>query len=155
MPVEAQTIQFEVPSSTEVTLPSTTGDIRDFQERLLHVIEPLWKQQGRDRDAFATKFGLEEALVNAIKHGNGMDPEKVVHIVVCIEGTREDLQRLTLTITDEGEGFDPKDVPDPTAIENLDRPCGRGVMLMKHYFSEVTYNEKGNQVTVTRNANSK
>jgi serine/threonine-protein kinase RsbW len=54
--------------------------------------------------------------------------------------------RLEVRITDEGIGFDPSDVPDPTAVENLERPCGRGLMLMRHYMTEVSYNERGNSV---------
>ena len=53
-------------------------------------------------------------------------------------------------ITDEGSGFDPLDVPDPTAVENLERPCGRGLMLMKHYMSEVDFNERGNSVRMAK-----
>ena len=51
-------------------------------------------------------------------------------------------------IADEGKGFDPCDVPDPTAPENLERPCGRGIMLMRHYMTTVAYNEHGNVVSV-------
>jgi serine/threonine-protein kinase RsbW len=53
-------------------------------------------------------------------------------------------------ITDEGPGFDPADVPDPTAVENLERPCGRGLMLMRHYMNEVAYSERGNTVTMSK-----
>jgi len=54
--------------------------------------------------------------------------------------------RFEIHITDEGTGFDPCDVPDPTAFENLERPCGRGLMLMRHYMSEVTFSSRGNSV---------
>src|SRR5438132_1325023 len=72
--------------------------------------------------------------------------------------TRRANDRREVRITDEGKGFDPSDVPDPTAIENLERPCGRGLMLMKHYMTEVEYNESGNSVSmakVFRNNNGK
>lgn len=53
-------------------------------------------------------------------------------------------------ISDEGPGFDPNDVPDPTDIENLERPCGRGLMLMRHYMTEVNYNSTGNSVRMKK-----
>jgi serine/threonine-protein kinase RsbW len=55
-----------------------------------------------------------------------------------------------IMISDEGPGFDPLDVPDPTDIENLERPCGRGLMLMRHYMTEVNYNDKGNSVRMKK-----
>ena len=57
----------------------------------------------------------------------------------------EDVVRIV--IQDEGEGFDPNDVPDPTLPENLDKPSGRGVMLMKAFMDDVIYNDVGNQLT--------
>ena len=62
-----------------------------------------------------------------------------------------DSQRVEITIADEGEGFDPASVPDPTADENLEKPCGRGIMLMRAYMDEVIYNDKGNEVRMIRN----
>jgi serine/threonine-protein kinase RsbW len=63
-------------------------------------------------------------------------------------------ERFDVLVADEGPGFDPTDVPDPTAVENLERPSGRGVMLMKHYMSEVGYNECGNSVYMTKYRNN-
>ena len=59
-------------------------------------------------------------------------------------------ERFEIRILDEGTGFDPSDVPDPTAIENLERPCGRGLMLMRHYMTEVQFLGRGNSVAMTR-----
>ncbi len=58
--------------------------------------------------------------------------------------------RFDVSIADEGSGFDPDDVPDPTAAENLERPCGRGLMLMRHYMSEVTFLGCGNCVRMSK-----
>jgi serine/threonine-protein kinase RsbW len=58
--------------------------------------------------------------------------------------------RFQVQITDEGTGFDPGDVPDPTAFENLERPCGRGLMLMRHYMTDVAFNQRGNIVTMSK-----
>ena len=55
-----------------------------------------------------------------------------------------------MTITDQGSGFDPNDVPDPTVEENLQKPTGRGIMLMRAYMDEVRFNEKGNQVHMVK-----
>ena len=57
---------------------------------------------------------------------------------------------MVVIIKDEGEGFDPAALPDPTDAENIDRPCGRGVMLMRAFMDEVRYNARGNEVTLIR-----
>jgi len=136
--------------SVEVVIPSDPAYARSVQEQ----IEQLLKQRhANERDIFCIKLALEEALVNAIKHGNQMDRTKKVRI--CYRLLTD---RFECHISDEGPGFDPADVPDPTAVENLERPCGRGLMLMRHYMSEVVYNANGNGVTmarVFRNTNGK
>jgi serine/threonine-protein kinase RsbW len=98
-----------------------------------------------NHEIFSIKLALEEALVNAIKHGNQMDRSKHVHIAYRVTP-----QRFDVTISDQGPGFDPLDVPDPTSVENLERPCGRGLMLMRHYMTEVLYNQCGNLVSMTK-----
>ena len=79
--------------------------------------------------------------MNAIKHGNGLDCEKQVHIEIKI--TESDFYAR---ITDDGDGFDLEAVPDPTADENLEKTSGRGVMLIKNFVDKVAYNEKGNSI---------
>jgi len=98
-----------------------------------------------DAAVFAIKLALEEALNNAIKHGNGFDATKTVEVTFDI-----DAEQAVVTITDQGKGFNPETVPDPTADENLEKPCGRGIMLMKAYMDEVEYNKKGNQVRLVK-----
>ena len=98
-----------------------------------------------DRDCFGVKLALEEAIVNAIKHGNGMDPDKCVHVHCHVTD-----ERVKIVIEDEGPGFDPGDVPDPTEDENLDKPSGRGLMLMRSFMSRVEYNDKGNCVVMEK-----
>src|SRR5581483_10090310 len=73
----------------------------------------------------------KEALINALKHGNGLDPKKKVRFLRRI--TPEDMQ---FQIIDEGPGFNPDDVPDPTLVENLERPCGRGLFMMRCFMDE-------------------
>jgi serine/threonine-protein kinase RsbW len=136
--------------SVEVCIPSDPTEARSVQEQIEQILQEL---QTSERDRFCIRLALEEALINAIKHGNQMDRAKKVQISFRILS-----DRFECCISDEGEGFDPNDVPDPTAEENLERPCGRGLMLMRHYMSEVVYNERGNSVSmhrVFRNVNGK
>lgn len=93
--------------------------------------------------AFAVRLALEEALTNAVRHGNKEDPRRRVTLQ-CEIGEREAL----IDVEDEGEGFDPNAVPDPTAAENLDIPSGRGLMLMRSFMAEVTVHPPGNRVTM-------
>jgi serine/threonine-protein kinase RsbW len=126
----------------ELTIPSDPAQARKVQEE----IERLLKTHHYpEKDVFSIKLAVEEALVNAIKHGNQMDHDKKVRIAYRVE-----IDRFDIHIADEGPGFDPGDVPDPTCAENLERPCGRGLMLMRHYMNQVHYNETGNAVSMTK-----
>jgi len=127
---------------TDVTIPSDAGEARKVQEEIETHLQTL---QVTEKEIFSVRLALEEALINAIKHGNQMDRDKKVHISYRFLADRFEIQ-----ITDEGPGFDPGDVPDPTAPENLERPCGRGLLLMRHYMTEVTYVPPGNQLTMSK-----
>jgi serine/threonine-protein kinase RsbW len=94
---------------------------------------------------FGIQLALDEAFVNAVRHGNNLDPAKTVHAQWSF-----DRKRFKITIEDQGPGFDPETLPDPTAEENLVRPHGRGVMLMRAYMTEVSFNRRGNIVTLTK-----
>ena len=109
------------------------------------VLEQLQIYQWCEQDCFAIQLCLEEALVNAIRHGNGLDTSKCVR-VTCKLSSR----RFYIKITDEGEGFNPEAVPDPTEDEYLDRDCGRGVHLMRNFMTEVRYNAAGNSVVMEK-----
>ena len=121
------------------------GDLTQVQRVLDDVKRALVCCQFSDREMFCITVALEEALVNAIKHGNQMDRAKKVFIRYAVEENR-----FHIMIRDEGPGFDPEDVPDPTAVENLERPCGRGLMLMRYYMTEVEYSGGGNVVTMSK-----
>lgn len=101
-------------------------------------------------ELFAIRLAVEEALVNAIKHGNGSDPSKKVRIEYEIGP-----ERVRIRIEDEGPGFDPKDVPDPTDPEFLERPSGRGLMLMRHYMTHVEFSQRGNCVEMLKRKGEK
>jgi serine/threonine-protein kinase RsbW len=128
--------------TVRVSIPSDPVEARRVQE----VIEHLLKEHHyNERDIFGIKLALEEALVNAIKHGNQMDRSRKVEIAYRVAP-----ELFEIHITDEGAGFDPRDVPDPTAVENLERACGRGLMLMRHYMNEVAFNSRGNSVRMCK-----
>jgi anti-sigma regulatory factor (Ser/Thr protein kinase) len=89
------------------------------------------------------RVGLTEALCNAMLYGNAHDTSKRVLVEVTMaEG------RVQAIVKDQGAGFDPASIPDPTRPENLTRPCGRGVFLMRQLLDEVWYNDRGNEVTL-------
>ncbi|MCA9285724.1 MAG: ATP-binding protein [Phycisphaerales bacterium] len=94
-----------------------------------------------EENCFAIRLALEEALVNAFKHGNKSDPDKPVRLDWWAVP-----HRLVVEVEDQGEGFDPESVPDPTLDENIEIPSGRGIMLMRAYMSEISYKDPGNRV---------
>lgn len=112
---------------------------------VMMIVENMQRIGWPDSEVFGIHMALEEAIINAIKHGNKRDPDKKVHVQV--ETT---LEKFYLKVTDEGEGFDPNAVPDCTADENLELGSGRGLLLMKHYMDEVTYNDRGNVLEVRK-----
>jgi serine/threonine-protein kinase RsbW len=85
-----------------------------------------------------------EAVNNAILHGNKSDPEKIVDIELSVESNE-----LQIKVTDEGSGFRPDKVPDPTTPENIEELNGRGIYLMSHLADKIEYTKKGNSVTMT------
>ncbi len=98
-----------------------------------------------EEDIFALRLSLEEALSNAIRHGNKQDPKKTITIRYYVN---ED--RIDIYIADEGTGFDPIKVPDPTMAENLESPHGRGILLMRAYMNLVEYNDTGNVIHIIK-----
>ena len=94
---------------------------------------------------FAIRLALDEALANAVKHGNKLDAAKTVTVDYTVTP-----QRVDITICDQGTGFKPDDLCDPTHEDNLSRPHGRGVMLMRAYMTEVTFNDTGNCVHLAK-----
>ena len=85
-----------------------------------------------------------EAVNNAILHGNNGIPEKMVDIIIDCTGSD-----LTIQVSDEGMGFHPENIPDPTRPENIEAQNGRGVFLMSKLADGIKYNDQGNTVTLT------
>jgi serine/threonine-protein kinase RsbW len=130
------------PIEIERTIPSDLAEVRRIQNEVKDALEA--RRYG-ERDMFHIELALEEALVNAIKHGNQLDLTKVVRVrCVVSESTFE------IRIEDEGTGFDPTDVPDPTLPENWERTCGRGIHLIKNFMTSVEYVGRGNVVTMSK-----
>jgi serine/threonine-protein kinase RsbW len=96
-------------------------------------------------ERFAIHISVEEALVNAIKHGHKGDPTKEVRLRYLVTP-----DYLFVEIEDLGPGFKPEDVPDPFAPENLERESGRGLLLMRSFMTWVHFNDTGNRVTMCR-----
>ncbi len=128
--------------AAERVIQSDLGEARRIQDE---IEEALQAARYGDRDIFSVRLALEEALVNAIKHGNQMDPDKRVFVTYTVTGERFDIK-----ITDEGPGFNPDDIPDPTLPENLERCCGRGLLLIRKFMTEVNYHGCGNVITMSK-----
>lgn len=128
--------------TTAQRIPSERGAGHRLIEE---VLEQLKQYQWSGRDLFGVRLALEEAIVNAIKHGNGLDHRKEVRVHCKLSA-----ERLWIEIADEGRGFHPEAVPDPTDPANLEKPSGRGIMLMRNYMNRVEYNDSGNVVTMEK-----
>ena len=132
----AQIAQFDV------WIPNDTAEAREVQERIVGLMEQnAWPM----RECFGVRLAMEEALVNAIKHGNRMEADKKVFIA-CELTTDE----ITIVVEDQGEGFKLEEVPDPTEDDNLEKPGGRGIMLIRSFMNGVSYNERGNRLTMSK-----
>jgi serine/threonine-protein kinase RsbW len=119
-------------------LPSKEESITKLED----LIESLSDTYNISEDTFANMMTcLNEALINAIKHGNKMDPDKKVIINADVDN-----RRVIWTVTDEGTGFDYVHLADPTAPENVENLTGRGVFIMKHLADQCIFNTSGNEV---------
>jgi len=125
-----------------LTIPSIPGQLGYVENAILPV---LTNKGYGERALFAVKLALEEATINAIKHGNQLDDTKKVSIRFTVAD-----DRVIISVADEGEGFDPAAVPDPTRPENLTIATGRGLALIRAYMDEVSFNEKGNEITMVK-----
>jgi serine/threonine-protein kinase RsbW len=129
-------------TDNRLVLHSRFGEVARAQDTILDAVR---ERDYTDAQIFAIKLSLEEALTNAIKHGNRLDPSKTVEVAYRITS-----DQVWIQICDEGGGFRPDGVPDPTLDENLERPCGRGVMLMRAYMTHVSFSDTGNCVTMIK-----
>ena len=103
------------------------------------VMDQLNGKKWGGKELFAINLALEEALVNAVQHGNRSDPDKVVRFRCRLSD-----DNVYFRIEDEGEGFDPEEVPDPTDAEHIMVASGRGVLLIRSFVSRIKWNDRGN-----------
>ena len=114
--------------------------------RLIGVLLEVLESEGWSKDdAFAIRMAVEEAVMNAIKHGNQEAVDKQVDVNLQFFA-----DRFYGKIDDQGHGFRPEDVPDPTRDENLEKTSGRGVALIRSFVDEVHYNQSGNSIELIK-----
>jgi serine/threonine-protein kinase RsbW len=120
----------------------TLAELRPLSEK----VQDWMRVMGYPRkDIFSVKLALEEAAVNAFRHGNQGDPAKVVRVNFLVT-----LAETFVEVEDEGPGFDPGQVHNPLAGETAGRITCRGLFLMRVYLSGVSFNPRGNRVTLWR-----
>jgi serine/threonine-protein kinase RsbW len=125
-----------------VVVSSTPSAVVD----VFNQIQPaLQANNFSEEDIFAVHLSLEEAFINAVKHGNKMEPRKAVKVDYSIEP-----DKVEICMTDEGDGFDPEVIPDPRYGDNLYKPAGRGMLLMRSFMDVLEYNQKGNSLRMIR-----
>ncbi|HQX49517.1 MAG TPA: ATP-binding protein [Planctomycetaceae bacterium] len=134
------------PVKFEAAILSTLEEAQAMQEKIVREMERLGFST---RDVFALRLVIEEALTNAIRHGNRWDGSKQVHVFCCLDD-----HKVRVVITDQGDGFDPAGVPDPTDEEFIGRPNGRGISLMQTYMNLCQYSNGGRRITIERQRNS-
>ena len=133
-------------NSISVQIPSITENIRMIES----FIDNAKERFHLDEDIYGNiMIAVTKAVNNAIKHGNASDSSKNVSLSLNLD---ENL--LKFTIKDEGKGFDFHQLPDPTAPENLEKPGGRGIFLMKNLSDEVVFRDKGREVELSFYMNS-
>jgi serine/threonine-protein kinase RsbW len=134
LPHVHEKIEFELPSD----LALMNGVLEYLQERVAKL--------GLIKLECSNLFvALDEAFVNAVKHGNKSDPTKLVRITAELTP-----KEASFTVEDEGEGFDVREIPDPCDPANLFRASGRGVLLIYNIMDEVEYNAQGNRVKMVK-----
>lgn len=138
LPFVREHIEFELPSDISLM----NGVLHYLIERVsaLGVIKP---------DTSNLFIALDEAFVNAVKHGNRHDTQKMVRITADLSA-----KEARFTIEDEGEGFNVNDIPDPRDPVNLFKTSGRGVLLIYNIMDEVKYNDRGNRLTMVKRPES-
>jgi len=139
-------LQFAFSKNTmKLDVPSDLGMVGDAVELVASHLPP--GTLSPRRISFNLRTALAEALGNAIRYGTGEDPERVVRVQVELER-----DAVRIYVVDDGHGFDPTRLPDPTHPDNLEREYGRGLFVIRHLVDDVEFNEKGNGICLTLRA---
>ena len=125
-------------NSIQIKIPSLSENIRIVES----FIDNAKEKFRLDDDIYGNiMIAVTESVNNAIKHGNCLNKNKNVSLSLLLDGNT-----IKFVIRDEGRGFDFSNLPDPTSPENLDKPGGRGIFLMKNLCDEVVFKEEGKVV---------
>ncbi|MBQ2851654.1 MAG: ATP-binding protein [Thermoguttaceae bacterium] len=128
------------------SFPSVSGAGTPFVEAVLN---ELARRAWSSKDLFAVQLALEEAIANAVEHGNRRDPAKKVDVSAEIS-----VERVLLSVRDEGEGFDETATPNPTLAENLEIPTGRGLLLIGNFMTNVWRGSGGAEIFMEKTPTS-
>jgi len=132
----------EIPTSHSVVVKSSPSAVT---RQWTWILPKLKAHDFSEDDIFAVHLAMEEAFINAVRHGNKMEPEKQVKIEYAVYS-----EKVEITMTDQGRGFSPNSVPDPRFSENLYKTGGRGLLLMRSYMDIVEFNNSGNRVRMVK-----
>ncbi len=128
-------------NSIQINIPSLSENIRIVES----FIDNAKEKFRLDDDIYGNiMIAVTESVNNAIMHGNKNDRSKNVTLSLSLNNNT-----INFTISDEGIGFDFQNLPDPTSPENLDKPSGRGIFLMKHLSDEVNFSNNGSLVELS------
>ena len=117
--------------TTELTLPSRIEAVNEAAAAVARMLSDL----GADEQiAFGLDMAIREAVTNAVLHGNKQDESKEVHVNI-----KSSPEAIEISVHDEGQGFNPTEVPDPTAAENIMKTSGRGIFFMRNFVDEVEW----------------
>ncbi|MBN2455839.1 MAG: ATP-binding protein [Sedimentisphaerales bacterium] len=128
--------------SCSVVLASKTSAIEGCCDSILSKLKSSDFSQD---DIFAVHLALQEAFINALKHGNKMDPRKQIKVDYSVNA-----KKIEVFLTDEGDGFNPASIADPRCGENLYKSYGRGLFLIRSYMDVVEFSRRGNSVHMVK-----
>ena len=129
-------------STHQIVIPGLASEFERVCDTILSEVKV---HNYSEDELFATHLALEEAFANALKHGNGNDTKKTITVGYSVSPNRIDI-----SVTDQGHGFKPDNVPDPRCGKNIYKTFGRGVLLMRSYMDKIEYNDLGNSVHVVK-----
>ena len=119
----------------------------EIQQRIVEAVQHLGYGS---EEIFALKISVEEALVNAIKHGNKLNKSKRVQVDASFTA-----ELVKIEIQDDGDGFDRASIPNPLADENIEKPSGRGILLIESYMSDVHWTLGGRRLHMVKRRGSR
>lgn len=126
----------------KIIIPSNLKNIKPAVDEILDYLKSIEVEGSL---IFDIRLGLEEALINAVKYGNRFNKSLTVEVEFTHNGNK-----VIIAVEDKGNGFDYRNLPDPTREENLLKPKGRGIFLIKHLMDDVEFNRRGNRITMVK-----